>query len=57
MSVSSIKIILPVRAAWWLQRVAVQQGVDATKLIERWVLERLNATPGVDLSRTPGQED
>ena len=50
-----IRIELPVRACWWLKHLAVKENCSAERLLERWTLERLNATPGVDLSRSPVQ--
>jgi len=53
MSVAGFRVVLPPRAGWWLAHLAVQQNTTADKLMERWILERLHATPGVDLTRTP----
>lgn len=53
MSVGTLTVQLPSRASWWIKHVAIKQKCTERQLIERWLLEKLNATPGVDLSRSP----
>ena len=57
MAVGTLQIQIPIRAFWWLKKIAIRQGCSIEKLSERWLLEKLNGTPDVDLSRSPSMEE
>ena len=53
MAVGTLQIQIPIRALWWVKHLAVQQHCSTEQLVQRWVLEQLNKSEGVDLSRSP----
>ena len=53
MSVVGYRVVLPIRAGWWLTHVALKQHTTVDKLLEGWILERLHMTEGVNLTRSP----
>ena len=54
MAVLTVTIQLPVRAALWVHAIASKEKTSVRKFLEGLVLRGLQTTPGVDLSRSPG---
>ena len=54
MAVLTVTIQLPVRAALWVHAIASKEKTSVRKFLEGMVLRGLQTTPGVDLSRSPG---
>ena len=54
MAVLTVTIQLPVRAALWLHKVCLENRCGIRGYLEVVVLRHLEALPGVDLSRSPG---
>jgi hypothetical protein len=52
-SVGTLTIQLPARAAWWVKYLADREGRSVRSMLEVLVLRQLHITPGVDLSRSP----
>ena len=57
MSVTSLRLVIPLRAGWWLQHLAIREKMSADAMVLAWTLERLHATPGVDLLRYPSMTE
>lgn len=53
MSVGTLLVQLPSRAAWWVKALADQEGRTVREMLQILVLRQLAVTPGVDLSRSP----
>ena len=54
MAVLTVTIQLPVREALWVHALAKEERVSVRKFLEGVMLRGLSNTPGVDLSRSPG---
>jgi len=57
MAVGTLQIQIPIRALWWVQKLAVRRGMSGERWVEDLVLRTLEANMSVDLSRTPTMEE
>ena len=54
MSVGTLTFQLPFRACVWVKHLADRKGLTVRQWVLEAVLRELHSTPGVDLSRHPG---
>jgi hypothetical protein len=57
MAVGTLQIQIPIRALWWVKKVAGRERKTGEKWAEELILRKLQADERVDLSRAPTMEE
>ena len=57
MATGTMTIVIPIRAFWWLKKLAVNDHRKLESYLLSVLLQHLEAHIDVDLSRTPSMEE